>query len=100
MSHKRINSRKTISVKLKTRNGIRLSRRRSRKRHRDHATPAIYDDLFNITKRSSSIQVVLEVYFLAFQFYFWLNRLKQVFIQKNGIYQMIIIEEKQKYIRD
>jgi len=62
MSHKRINSRKTISVKLKTRNGIRLSRRRSRKRHRDHATPAIYDDLFNITKRSSSIQVVLEVF--------------------------------------
>jgi len=62
MSHKRINSRKTISVKLKTRNGIRSSRRRSRKRHRDHATPAIYDDLFNITKRSSSIQVVLEVF--------------------------------------
>ena len=100
MSHKKLNSGKTISIKLKTRKYIRFGRQRHGKRHRNHATSAIDYDLFSGIKHSSNFQVVLEMYFLAFQFYFWSNRLKQVFVQMNGIYQMIIIEEKQKCIRD
>ena len=100
MSHKKLNSGKTISVKLKTRKYIRFGRQRHGKRHRNHATSVIDYDLFTGIKHSSNFQVVLEMYFLAFQFYFWSNRLKQVFVQMNGIDQMIIIEEKQKCIRD
>ena len=76
MSHKKLNSGKTISIKLKTRKCIRFGRQRHDKRHRNHATSVIDYDLFSGIKHSSNFQVVLEVYFLAFHFYFWIDQNK------------------------
>ena len=62
MSHKKLNSGKTISIKLKTRKCIRFGRQRHGKRHRNHATSVIDYDLFTGIKHSSNFQVVLEVF--------------------------------------
>ena len=74
MSHKKLNSRKTISIKLKTKKGIRSNKQRHGKKHRNHVTVAIDYDLFSGIKHSSNCQVVLEVYFLAFQFYLLIDQ--------------------------